>query len=184
MRKMMTCPRCNGKMWPNRAKLCRKCYLTNQGPNGDIISETQRFFSKTKKDGDCVVWSGHLNNKGYGTFNVKRGGFWIKILAHRYSYEMVNGLIPNGLEIDHLCRNSACVNPKHLEAVTHSINAKRGELPNISKTRSLAQTYCKHGHPYDEKNTYRDKRGYRNCKICARERNKKYRLKKMEAKNG
>lgn len=81
--------------------------------------------------------------------------------AYRFAYEFLVGPIPDGLELDHLCRVRLCVNPAHLEPVTHAENNKRA---------GVAKTHCKWGHPYNEANTYRrrDRPGNRQCRVCAR----------------
>jgi hypothetical protein len=72
----------------------------------------------------CIDWAGPTNGNGYGLMGVMaRDGS--KLWAHRIAYESVNGPIPDGLEIDHLCRRPVCVNPEHLEAVTHAENIRR-----------------------------------------------------------
>ena len=77
--------------------------------------------------------------------------------AHKVAYEAVHGLVPEGLELDHLCRNRACVEVLHLEAVTHAENMRR----------ALAiRTHCPHGHEYTEKNTWTSGNGHRRCRIC------------------
>lgn len=81
--------------------------------------------------------------------------------AHRYSWEEANGPVPEGLELDHLCRTPACVRPDHLEPVTHLENQRRGSV--------TARTHCPQGHPYDTENTYRDRKG-RRCREGDRQR--------------
>ena len=107
----------------------------------------------------CWVWFGAKNNEGYGCF--RWNNHWG--LAHRFSYEQVKGKIPTGLEIDHLCRNRRCVRPHHLEAVTHQVNALRGE--SLSAIHAKKKV-CPRGHRYtflQEKHRLK-----RICKTCRR----------------
>lgn len=123
-----------------------------------------RFWSKVENIGNCWVWTGAMDKFGYGCFNY-RGR---TSRAHRVAYELANGPIPDGLELDHLCRNRYCVNPAHLEPVTFAENQRR---------RAMAVTECPKGHPYDEANTYNGPRG-RNCRACNAEAQMRYQARK------
>jgi len=117
------------------------------------------------------MWTAGRDHQDYGRFALhhkkKRAA-----LAHRVAYYFVKGEIPDGLEIDHLCRNRACVNPDHLEAVAHRLNVQRGDLSPqgaAARERQRAKTHCPHGHPYSGENLIIQKKsGGRACRICTR----------------
>ncbi len=120
---------------------------------------------RVREDG-CWEWIGARWRLGYGKFNVGER----RVAAHRFGYEMLVGPIPEGLDLDHLCRNPWCVNPDHLEPVTRTENTRRGiaGITNAARQRSISE--CPAGHPYDEENTYYAARGSRNCRACDRQR--------------
>lgn len=90
--------------------------------DSDLYTVEDRGF-----DTPCWVWSGSLDKKGYGRIN--RDGY---LYAHRYMYERVNGPVPEGFELDHLCRVRQCVNPGHVEPVTHAENMRRSVWQRLS----------------------------------------------------
>ncbi len=126
----------------------------------------ERFWEKIEPVpfSGCWIWVASLDGKGYGKINI--GG--VITAAHRFSYTHYIGIIPDGLELDHKCRVRSCVNPDHLEPVTHAENVLRGFGPSAANAK---KTHCSRGHPYDEKNTYFWKTaGHRQCRVCWRER--------------
>lgn len=137
-------------------------------------------FEEPWPDG-CWVWMRGLNEKGYGRIDVSLDGGYASRRCHRVAYEAIVGPVPDGLVLDHLCRNRACWNPSHLEPVTSEENLARGapnklptpEAARLGRERSSAvrkaRTHCKHGHEYTKENTRRDRRdGSRVCRECQR----------------
>jgi len=118
--------------------------------------------------GPCWEWQAALR-KGYGAFSVgnRRDGNVRMATAHVVAYEVLIGLIPEGLESDHLCRNRACVNCSHIEPVTGGENRRRGD--HYERRR----THCPQGHPYSGTNLIR-RRGRRFCRACNIEHHRSY----------
>jgi HNH endonuclease len=141
-------------------------------PKNSIEKIEAKFIEKT--DG-CWLWKGHRLAGGYGQVSMNDK----MKLAHRVVYEAFRGPIPEGLQLDHLCRNRGCVNPDHLEPVTQRVNTLRGlTLP----AENSAKTHCKHGHPLSGDNLYvwNGSRGrIRACRTCKNDS-----LKRQRAKNG
>lgn len=132
---------------------------------------TERFWEKTVPAGECLEWTGVRCN-GYGQI-------WFSgrmRLAHRIAYELVVGPIPEGLTIDHLCRNRACVNTDHLDPCTGKENTLRGETITAFNAR---KTECLRGHPFSIENTHffvrRNGKHGRACRTCKREAMRRYR---------
>lgn len=125
------------------------------------IEDRIRRLSQLDPETGCWSWLGYLNHNGYGRLNV--GGKQLR--AHRASYETFVGPIPDGLVIDHLCRNRACVNPEHLEPVTMQVNTERGIGGAIGRFQA-DKTECANGHEFSEANTYQRKSGGRDCRTC------------------
>lgn len=129
-----------------------------------------RFWEKVDTQGpvwpvggsSCWMWKAVKKADGYGVFTPKTG---TKVLAHRFSYELVYGPITPGMQLDHLCRTRECVNPLHLEAVTSRENTLRGT--GVSATHAR-RTHCGNGHEFNETNTYIYPSGKRKCRACKR----------------
>lgn len=132
----------------------------------------QRFEAKIQRNGSsCWMWIGTLGNHGYGVIGKGRRDEPV-LLAHRLSYETYVGPIPDGMQLDHLCRNRRCVNPAHLQPVTRRINILRGESAPAKNAR---KTHCPRGHEYTPDNTFFTKTGSRLCCACGRERGHEHR---------
>lgn len=130
-----------------------------------------RFWAKIapEPNGGCWLWLASLDRGGYGKFRL---GQRMRV-AHRVAYEALAGDVPLGSELDHLCRTPSCVNPAHLEPVTHTENMRRSPIV----ARAGKET-CRNGHPYGEANTYVF-RGFRYCRACNRGRVREYTSRKQ-----
>ena len=135
----------------------------------------ERFWLKVDKDapipehrpelGPCWNWTGCIGGEGYGHITATTGK---TITAHRFAYQSLRGQITHGMEPDHLCRNRKCVNPAHMEIVTHRENCLRGAGVGA---KNLIKTHCPEGHPLSGDNlriVKRAKGTYRACLICSR----------------
>ena len=121
------------------------------------------FWTKVQETATCWFWMGYKSTRGYGRF--WDGGRTVQ--AHRFAYETRVGPIPEGLQLDHLCRVRACVNPDHLEPVTNRENILRGKtLP----AANASKTACLRGHTYTRESTYIRANGDRECRRCDLER--------------
>lgn len=144
------------------------------------LKPEQRFYNKfIKLDNGCWQWTGSLDREGYAVFWLGKNN----VRAYRYSYELTKGKIPNGLQIDHLCRNHSCVNPDHLEPVTGKENTNRGILSQVTKDRFKNLTHCNRGHSLKGNNIiYLPKQ--RLCRKCNQKRQSEYYQRKKEKLNG
>jgi hypothetical protein len=139
----------------------------------------QRFWDKVTKTDTCWNWTA-AKHKGYGQFTLRwwrrDDGKWRcqTVRAHRFAYEQLVGPIPEGLTVEHECKNRACVRPAegHCTLLTAGENSLAGEGPTAVNAR---KEECHAGHPFDEANTHVRKSGKRECRACARDRARRYR---------
>lgn len=137
----------------------RGCFI-----RGDVEA---RFWSNVRIEEDkCHLWVGNKRPNGYGRFTVGKKG----CLAHRWAFERFRGPIPEGMQLDHLCRNRLCVNPDHLEPVTLKENIGRGLTgTNPNSWQFRPQPNCPNGHEYTIENTvylWKRDRIHRICRTC------------------
>lgn len=182
---MVDKPNCLVDRCPRRAQIRGVCAMHYQRwqKTGDTygvrgygrISEVERFISKVEVGPDCWLWEGVGNPAGYGIFfTYPSAREQVNRPAHRYAYELANGPVPEGLVIDHLCKNPRCVKPSHLEPVTQRENVMRGV--GLSKINA-EKTHCKRGHEFTEGNTYWYM-NRRTCRACNRIKARAYQERK------
>ncbi len=124
----------------------------------------------------CWLWTAGTRTWGYAQTSLKNKTY----SAHKVLYEDKFGKVPDGLELDHLCKVKCCVNPSHLEAVTHTENVRRGRALEAIRRERLSRTHCKWGHEFTTENTLSKTNGARGCRICTniRQREAYYKNKK------
>ena len=149
------------------------------GSGGGGLKRTfeQRLWSRILLGDDCWEWTGCRSAKGYGL--IYKSGATKRV--HRVVYELLVGPIPDGLQLDHLCRNRGCANPSHLDPVDTRENTLRG----VGLTsQNAVKTHCAQGHPFTGENLYLrtgSRRG-RECRECKRNWDRKRRLQLKEGK--
>ena len=121
-----------------------------------------RFWDKVIPEPNSGCWLWPTRSARYGRIRI--GGRYMS--SHRAAYTVLVGPVPAGLELDHLCRMTACCNPAHLEPVTHQVNVSRGRLGATNSARGAAITHCRKGHEYSAENTLIAVTGRRACKTC------------------
>jgi hypothetical protein len=126
----------------------------------------RRFWSKVGFTEGCWIWLAGRFSEGYGAFFFEGQN----VGAHRMAYELLVGPIPEGMQLDHLCRSRACVNPQHLEIVTQLENIKRGVRQNAQRNK----THCTQGHLLIGDNVLKTA-GRRTCRPCRREAQARWR---------
>lgn len=142
-------------------------------PPLEPVPRGERFWSKVNKDGPvpeyaphlgpCWLWTAAEDGHGYGNFfrGPTRADGYVK--AYTMAYELEVGPVPEGKQLDHLCRVTLCVRPSHLEPVTQRTNVLRGVSIAV---KNAAATECIRGHAFDEVNTIVRPDGRRNCRAC------------------
>lgn len=172
---------CSGNFSTEICTSYGRLFEDSQMPPGDGKTVQQRFSKRYVVDSvtGCWNWTAGKKQRGYGSIWIPEGQAGGKkgkcVQAHILSYVWKYGPVPKGLELDHTCRNRSCVNPDHLEAVTHKVNCLRGESPMAINAR---KTTCPKGHPYS--GAYKRKKCInRYCLTCerARKRNRKQKRK-------
>lgn len=165
-------PRAFGMCSVHRSQLAR---------TGDLPKVAQKpvrddIWSRVDATGDCWQWTGDKSRSAsgayYGIISTANGDRRTRTGAHRFVYELLVGPVPEGLQIDHLCRNTLCVNPDHLEPVSGTVNINR--MPWNSYIKNARKSRCKHGHEFTPENT-KVYAGRRQCATCIKRRERQTR---------
>jgi hypothetical protein len=176
---ILTCQKCSGIFYraksqvknPERSFCSKECHEVYRSPP---VQQRLADLSMPVPFCGCIVWLGPTSQAGYAKIGVR--------LVHRIVWELLNGPIPDGLQIDHLCRVRCCINPDHLEPVTPRVNTLRGNAPAILVARYRSILTCPRGHPYSADNTYVDPRGWRQCIVCQQRRGREHRERQLREK--
>jgi len=138
----------------------RRCLRCNRlGRSGTPTSAL--FWEKVNKTETCWLWTALIPSNGYGIYTMTDRERKRTVMAHRFAYELLVGPVPAGMELDHLCKVRNCVNPAHLEPVTHQENIRR----------ALGKAVCKRGHEQTPENRYVYSNGRQRCLPCLRKVN-------------
>lgn len=149
---------------------------------GRATEPAVRFFAKVAKGDGCWLWTGATHRNGYGSFKL-RGGRQVR--AHRFSWELARGPVPDGLSVLHRCDNRRCVRPEHLFVGTQRENLSDMVAKGRSATcgprwhHTASETACPNGHPREGNTRY--KAGHPVCRICVNEQSKAWRNRKVVA---
>ena len=153
------------------------CPGDRTGYSAQLVTPLERIAARTTKTETCWTCDLGLNGPGYSQVSVSGR----LRLSHRVVYEHHFGPIPPSMTIDHICRTRNCVRPDHLRVLTNRDNLM-AEGSTAPARLNAQKTHCPRGHPYDEENTYRDKRGFRYCRICERDKTRRLRARKRSPK--
>lgn len=121
-----------------------------------------RVMAHTHREGACIVSDYSVGSHGYAQVGWTEAGSRVVTVCHRVAWAGANGPIPDGMTVDHLCRNRRCVNVEHLRLLTN--------IDNATLNAQAFRTHCPSGHPYDLLNTAWNRHGHRKCRRCAYER--------------
>lgn len=151
-------------------------WLRNPDDSAPIAAPLVKFFRKVNKTDTCWLWTGYTDAWGYGKHKSRFGPS--TTLAYKWLWEFINGPVAEGMQLDHLCRTPACVNPAHLEVVTPRVNGMRSG--NVASVNSR-KTHCVNGHEFAPENVYVRPSGGRDCRACTRLRHASKRAGKRQA---
>ena len=144
-----------------------------KAPGAATLAQRLRILSNVDSSSGCWIWQAYCDAAGYGYLTI--GGKNRR--AHRVSFEEFRGPIPDGLQLDHLCRNRGCINPDHLEAVTADENNRRSHSPSAVNAQ---KTSCIHGHEFSPENTYITPDGNRACRACVARASRDYKQRRKQ----